>query len=1029
MPLLNFILGYKKAEGFALISVLALVSLAALTATAFLASARLERQATRPLSETVQLEWALASGEKCAEQMIGDAFEPTGPNNFVTTLWRGTGPNDWTNETGYLLIGEPNSVNNVRWTYYAGFSTAGMTNFSTTVVQGAVIFTNTHQGRFLVECGNFMSTSGTNGFVTNPAANNTLCTTIELLGGQTSPPVGWVYITQRKRSTGSTNEVTSPVARVAWFLEDLSGKIDAERMGGLSSSRLTGTNPEEICLTNLIGTNGSSIITNLSVFTNTNNRKLFFTPGQLVNSSVSGLTNTNDLRYFATGLREFRPINTSNNNGFLAWIPCGIPVAIQGTPPSTNGYTNGGRSKLNLNQLLSSPNIPTNIASVISNNLPNFASVRAGGFTNSTGGGAVNAAAYTRDAYYLTLAANIVDYADNDSNPTTDGTTLSTNRVRPIYRGVDSYPFVNEYVTSFNMSATNIVASGIEVVVDTTDYVELWNPCNMLATGSLSFVAINRQPIIMTFSNKVTPPILTTNISFNFTSPTTVSIGSQGISSNKVSVSVPPNGFSVIAFPAVTNKFVWTTASPTNWVLVTNSLTNNIGGLNGSDTNSTYRVEWNNIYYDGALGGMVRAPKTISTINSPKWSGILPGFVGGNPPSTTTFNMTGDPRAIIYESKPWEANDYTANSSFGGRNNRNSISAGSAWKEAKPSLWADGGHDSVAGSPAGSINTTPTNVSSAPYTNSPPCRISNLGSYTNVMELGNIFDPIQWFDTGGKAATTGYGNDGGQWTNLTIATAVASNAYGGGTTLRVGRAEYGRFAFTNFAGNSTPWIPHMGASSAALLDLFCTTNGNTSGGPYRTGGKINLNTAPAPVLRALAGGISVTNDPAIGTLAIPKGMAEAFAQGVMRFRSQYPFLTTSHLCFIGTDAAWPNTGTWPANSVFGNRDSVSLSTVPGNTLTTTSIGATAWDDAIAEEWFSKIYELSSVSSENYRVYIVAQLVDTNKMPASPVIRKYVQFAGRPNTTTAGAINNTIYGGDMWSWNITKGLKKVYESPY
>jgi hypothetical protein len=91
---------------------------------------------------------------------------------------------------------------------------------------------------------------------------------------------------------------------------------------------------------------------------------------------------------------------------------------------------------------------------------------------------------------------------------------------------------------------------------------------------------------------------------------------------------------------------------------------------------------------------------------------------------------------------------------------------------------------------------------------------------------------------------------------------------------------------------------------------------------------------------------------------------------------------------------------------------------------------TQWNDQAAEEWFSKIYNLSTVQSDNYRVYIVAQLVDTNKMPFSPIVRKYVQFAGRPDTTTNGAVNNTnIYGGDMWSWNLTKGLKKVYESPY
>jgi hypothetical protein len=522
-------------------------------------------------------------------------------------------------------------------------------------------------------------------------------------------------------------------------------------------------------------------------------------------------------------------------------------------------------------------------------------------------------------------------------------------------------------------------------------------------------MVINRQPFSAGFS------------SFNFTNPLWASNGTNvtgGVCINSTNVSIPPNAFLVLGFPVVTNCFFY---PATNLTLPLNFT---------ADINSSYRVAWNGKYYDGALGGIIRQSKVLSAINSPKWSGSCPGFVGESL-AGTFWNMSGDPRATIYQSQAQSAISYDTRSSFGGRNYRDGLTD-NAYGEVKPSLWPDGGHDSPKGNlPPGGVNTAPTTTPSAAYTNCPPYRISSGVGYTNVVELGNVFDPIQWFDSNGKGATTGYGSDGGQWTNLTFATATASNAFGGGTTLRVGRAEYGSFAFTNFGGNSTPSIPHMGASSAALLDLFCTTNGNTSGGPFRTGGKINLNTAPAPVLRALAGGINLTNDPANGTLAVPKGMAEAFAQGVMRFRSQYPFLTTSHLCFIGTDPAWPNTGTWPANSVFGNRDSVSLSTVPGNALVAANIGTTAWDDEMAEEWFSKIYNLSSVSSENYRVYIVAQLVDTNMMPTSPTIRKYVQFAGRPDTTTSGSANNPQYGTgvDMWHWNITKGLKKVYESPY
>jgi hypothetical protein len=1008
----------KSRGGFALISVLALVSLAALTATAFLASARLERQATLPLGNALRLEWALTAGEMAAQQTINDATEPAEGTvkNFVTTLWRGTNTADWTNEIGYLLIGEPNSTNNVRWTYYAGFSPAGLANLTTNTIRTNMIFTNSHQGTYFSESSAFF-TNATKGFTNNPAPTNPICTTIPLLGGQTSPPVGWVYLTQRMRQKNSTNasDVTSPVARVAWFIEDLSGKINAEQMGSLSGNRSTGTNPEEISLTSMTRTNGTRIFSgSTNLMTNATNRKLFFTPGLLAESSISGLTNSDDLRYFATGLREFRPINNNGNNGMLDWIPSGIPIAIQGN--STNSYANGGSSKLSLNQLinLTAPSNVASIAAVISNNLPDFASIRAGGFTNSSGGGATNTNAYTRGAYYLTLAANMVNYATNTSTPVTDGTVLSTNKDRPLYRGVGNFPFVNEYVTRFNLLSTNSTnvsgTAGMAIIIQTTDYVELWNPCNQTNSGALSFMPINRQPFTAGFAN------------FNFTNPLWASNGSRvngGVYTNITNITIPPNGFLVLGFSTITNCFFY----PGTNLALPLSLSDNL--------NSSYKVAWNNVYYDGALGGLRRQAKVLSAINSPKWSGTCPSFVGED--LTTFWNMSGDPRATIYQSKPQSSISYDSRSSFGGRNYRNGLTA-NPYGEVKPSLWPDRGHNSAQGNlPPSGVNTLPTATPAAAYSNCPPCRISSGSGYSNVVELGNIFDPIQWFDSGGIGATTGYGSDGGQWINLTP-TAVASNAYGGGTSLRVGRAELGKFAFTNFAGNSTPAIPNMGGSSAALLDLFCVSNGNTGGGPFRTGGKINLNTAPAPVLRALAGGIYLRSDPALlagGTnFSVPPAMAEAFAQGVMRFRSQYPFLTPSHLTFIGTDPAWPNTNSWPNNSVFGNINTISLVTNSANSLTTTSLGVTEWNDQAAEEWFSKIYNLSTVQSDNYRAYIVAQLVDSNSAPISPVVRKYVQFFARPNNPPPGDItSNNVYGVPMYYWPLSKGLKKAYESPY
>jgi hypothetical protein len=163
-------------------------------------------------------------------------------------------------------------------------------------------------------------------------------------------------------------------------------------------------------------------------------------------------------------------------------------------------------------------------------------------------------------------------------------------------------------------------------------------------------------------------------------------------------------------------------------------------------------------------------------------------------------------------------------------------------------------------------------------------------------------------------------------------------------------------------------------------------------------------------------------------------MAEAFAQGVMRFRSKYPFLTPSHLSFIGTDPAWPNTNSWPTNSVFGNTNTIALSTVPGSALGTAKINVTGWNDQAAEEWFSKIYALSSCQSHNYRVYVVAQLVATNSSGQTnaigPLVKKFYQIYSRNGSTAASLPDITTYPNNtIYSWKASAGVIDIYKSAY
>ena len=203
----------------------------------------------------------------------------------------------------------------------------------------------------------------------------------------------------------------------------------------------------------------------------------------------------------------------------------------------------------------------------------------------------------------------------------------------------------------------------------------------------------------------------------------------------------------------------------------------------------------------------------------------------------------------------------------------------------------------------------------------------------------------------------------------------------------------------------------MQQSAAALLDLFCVSSN------YSEAGKINLNTAPAPVLRALAGGIYLRSDPnlKIGTVTnanypIPAEMAEAFAQGVMRFRAQYPFYSPSQLAFINTSTNWSGSANgvariWPSNAVFGNTNAIALSAAPGNSLSSASNNVSEWNDQAAEEWFAKIFKLSTVYSRNFRVYVIAQKATTNSSGVSigigPVVHKYYNLLIRENGPDAG----------------------------
>ncbi|MBJ7327873.1 MAG: hypothetical protein JHC52_11085 [Chthoniobacterales bacterium] len=264
--------------------------------------------------------------------------------------------------------------------------------------------------------------------------------------------------------------------------------------------------------------------------------------------------------------------------------------------------------------------------------------------------------------------------------------------------------------------------------------------------------------------------------------------------------------------------------------------------------------------------------------------------------------------------------------------------------------------------------------------------MNDSGSFSNIFELGNIFDPIQWGDPNNPF----YSRDSAAWMNLTRATTITNfDGACGRNTLRIGRPEHGRFAIN-------------GQRAVQLLDIFAA--GPSATGPVvnRVAGRININTAGTNALRALVAGVANSTDPSLtpnGTnYFVPTNAVNAFVAGVTNSRSVRPFFSTTELATVMTNT---NSAQWPTNAVFGNFG-------PGLPNSTNYYGnsnvgqVTEWNDRAAEEWFSKVYPLATVRSRNFLVYVVGQALQANGTTVLSTAKRVFQIYVEPQRASNGA---------------------------
>jgi len=559
--------------------------------------------------------------------------------------------------------------------------------------------------------------------------------------------------------------------------------------------------------------------------------------------------------------RSFDDLSEYNHKrGLLTRDACHAPDLIPATLPE------GGLPKYNLNDLATNPawgvtpyDRALTIAAVIGKNLPKFQQRDL----------SLSAKGADQALYLRRLACSIVDYISPEAGPTGPFGSEPSGR--------DLVP----YVTQIAERCTLTALSSNSATIESQFFVEIWNPTtSTIPAGTPRLLIGNRARVL--FGTAIETP-------FRDYEET----GSE-------LPALRPNEFTVVAFKAETQ--VW--ESPT---VSTNApkWERGPGGNANNTRHQNFRFYWNDRLVDmtrpsgisvgDSAGGLDHYGQTLND-RKPHWQVVTsPTYAAGSSTQAEAdqalepgaYRFVGDPRANFLTAYTWSAaTDYQAKTRWKGVNPAEYHNLGYVLDPMK--IWR--GRDRVpldgpAGNQPGNTAQNPDAIPS-PYNEGrdgiTAPSVVRKGPMTSLAELGNIFDPAQ-VDDQGQAPKAGSGG--------------SSFCCGGGRTLRIGQPEF-QFPGTNYNWN----VP--GKRAIELLDLFTLADEGRKPGPAMHGtnegvpGRININTAPHPVLTSLFSGIGVTSDRRFTNSIIGTKAADALATLVEDHR---PYSRLSDLSILTTN--------------------------------------------------------------------------------------------------------------------------------
>lgn len=706
------------------------------------------------------------------------------------------------------------------------------------------------------------------------------------------------------------------------------------------------------------------------------------------------------------------------------------PYLVEPLVPFGHGYPDEGLPRHNLNVLVANRDLA--IADIVARNLPAFAD-RRGGLP-------------PEEDYLATLAANAIDYADGDGLPSTPRNTENAGGRR--FRGVDGYAPVNELFVRFEYRGYEDHPEEWRAVFVATIHAEFWNTFDRaIAIERARFRFGFNEPFRFRSNGRshfIEEHHIDRNEPFALEHAIAVAPGEYKVhrfGEVRWKVPIPKAGAGPIAFPVV-QDFRAQVPGESSRVDVRAHWELWLGGQVGAD------LQWAEVgdLVDscGRKGASQRIefgfffPRHLNVMSGGEFFRrfAAPGLGLSGRGSPQPFgSLLGDPWMNYYTASTSEEALYRNKATPGARNFDGS-KAGRHWfkDEVRVRAWPDRGYDPPAVPGPANEGIGPDEGPSAwtPEPGYAPWRLSQRGVYHSVTELGHLHDPVMWTYAPPTAPNGAVTNQRGQRYDLLRETwlrgiqdgAGASEMWGGGNTLRVGRPEHSRFdrpgmrasqwldlfhvghPGTNLgavAGDDSvyraydprhhqppPAAPDPVKATTEPYSLVHAPELHAQGRFARVHGQLNLNTAPTRFeIETLLRGPAVSGDLRLeedrhdsprysregetGNLrgALREDAIPRIAEGLLAAR---PFLGPSHLARVFGELLERHGG------------------LPDH-----------HNDAEAEEPFARLFNATTLSSRHFRIHTAAEVYHERTGEVVGRARRVHEVFLRPVRGADGAI--------------------------